>query len=168
MNERTEQIVYEESLRDLSQQHAVLDNLRARTGTLLTAASLVTAFLGARAFEETKIDAFGHAYTQSNIGVLGWAATGCFLGVLVLCLFLLAPIPTKWFFSHDVHQLMDLLLDREEPASAAELYRHLSYWNGVNSRTNGRKLNWMYVLFALGSALLAAETVLLVILFGTT
>jgi hypothetical protein len=146
MNERTEQIVYEESLRDLSQRHAVLDNLRARTGTLLTAASLVTAFLGARAFEETKIDAFGHAYTQSNIGVLGWAATGCFLGVLVLCLF----------------------LDREEPASATELYRHLSYWNGVNSRTNGRKLNWMYVLFALGSALLAAETVLLVILFGTT
>jgi hypothetical protein len=42
----TEQIVYGEAVRAISAQEDNLDALRARTGTLLAAASVATAFLG--------------------------------------------------------------------------------------------------------------------------
>jgi hypothetical protein len=45
----TADIVYEESVRAITQQEAALDGLRARTGTLLAAASITTAFLGGEA-----------------------------------------------------------------------------------------------------------------------
>ena len=46
------QLAYELSLRSLSQQESVLNELRERTGTLLAASSLVASFLGARAIGE--------------------------------------------------------------------------------------------------------------------
>lgn len=45
-------LAFEISLRTLSQQEAVLDELRTRTGTLLTATAVVTSFLGAQALQD--------------------------------------------------------------------------------------------------------------------
>jgi hypothetical protein len=47
--EGLQRLAYELSLRALSQQEGVLNELRSRTGTLLAASSLVASFLGARA-----------------------------------------------------------------------------------------------------------------------
>ena len=44
-------LTYDESIRGLDMQSATLDELRNRTGVLLAAASLSSAFLGATALE---------------------------------------------------------------------------------------------------------------------
>jgi hypothetical protein len=44
-----EQTTYELALRALAQQEHALTEIRARTGTLLTASSLIASFLGAQA-----------------------------------------------------------------------------------------------------------------------
>lgn len=46
MPDDLESLAFDLSLRALGQQEKVLEELRARTGTLLTAAALVTSFLG--------------------------------------------------------------------------------------------------------------------------
>jgi hypothetical protein len=43
-------LAYEASLRALDQQQRIVEDIRARTGVLLAAASLAASFLGARVF----------------------------------------------------------------------------------------------------------------------
>jgi hypothetical protein len=52
-------LAYELSLRTLSQQEKILDELRARTGILLAATAFVTSFLGARALQDTDLKWLG-------------------------------------------------------------------------------------------------------------
>jgi hypothetical protein len=55
-------LIFEESRRALDQQEKVLDNLRARTGVLLTAASIASTFLGAAAGGgDWSVELFGSA-----------------------------------------------------------------------------------------------------------
>jgi len=67
------------SLRGLGQQERVLEELRARSGTLLAAASLVASFLGGRA-----LDAAG--FSALNI-----AAGSAFLITVITTVYVLAP-----------------------------------------------------------------------------
>jgi len=62
-DERTDNLAglaFELSLRTLSQQEKSLDELRSRTGVLLTATALVTSFLGARALQDPDLRWFRH------------------------------------------------------------------------------------------------------------
>jgi hypothetical protein len=48
-------LAYELSLRTLSRQEKILDELRARTGILLAATAFVTSLLGARALQDADL-----------------------------------------------------------------------------------------------------------------
>jgi hypothetical protein len=63
--------------------------------------------------------------------------------------------------------LIALHLEPGPPSSIEELYRNLSYWNGVHYKENGRKLQVMLGLFALACVALAAEMVLWLVLLGS-
>ena len=76
-------------------------------------------------------------------------------------------IPWRWTFSHDPHLLIALHLDPGPPSSTEELYRNLSYWNGVHYQENGRKLQVMIGLFVTACMALAAEMVLWLVLLGS-
>jgi hypothetical protein len=157
----SKRVIFEESVRGLAQQEQTLDGIRGRAGTLLTAASLITAFLGGQALEvnQTVERIAGEAVTRSEITTFGWAAVGCFVGTLAVAILLL--LPWRWVFTHDVHQLMDDFVVADEPERTdEELYYHLAYWNYVNSRGNARRLDWMLALFTMGCILLAAEAIL--------
>ena len=73
-----EELAYELARRTLDQQEAMIGDLHARTGTLLTATALVTTFLGARALD-------GGNRVLSVIGV------GLALASIVLCVYVMAP-----------------------------------------------------------------------------
>jgi hypothetical protein len=146
----TEKIVYEESVRLLASQESNLAGLRARAGTLLAAASLVTAFLAPPALEANR-----NLATVRVFDGLAWAATGCFVGLVIVSLAVLWPY--KWTFGHDAHKLMDDLLDTDPPADEETLLRHLSYWNDVNHTSNLATLRPLFFAFGLGCVLLAAE-----------
>lgn len=74
-----EQLAYETSAEALREQERLLGDLRTRTGTLLTAASLVASFLGGRA-----IDLEGLS-TLNIVGGLSYLAT------IAISVYLLAP-----------------------------------------------------------------------------
>jgi hypothetical protein len=53
VSESTDALAYEQSVRAIEQQARMLDELRSRTGLLLTGASIVASFLGERAQQST-------------------------------------------------------------------------------------------------------------------
>ncbi|HEX6702431.1 MAG TPA: hypothetical protein VF101_17010 [Gaiellaceae bacterium] len=74
-----QELGYELAQKALDQQEAALDDLRTRTGTLLTATALVATFLGARALD----GATNRALALSGVGFS--------IGCIVLCVYVLAP-----------------------------------------------------------------------------
>jgi hypothetical protein len=159
VSEEAERLVYEESVRTLEQQRDLLDGLRNRSGTLLAAASVATAFLSAQAL-----------VPHQALDGVAWSAIVLFCAVVFLTLAVL--IPWRWTFAHHPHALIGVHLEWEDPprdwrpSSLHEMYRDLSYWNGVHYEENGRKLQVMFAVFALACLALAAETILWLILLA--
>jgi hypothetical protein len=108
-----EETSYDIAVRALEQQERSLDELRRRTGSLLTAASLVTSFLGSQAI--------------ARHGLSGWivAALVAFAALVVLAAFVLLP-------------KRDLVFALDAPATYHALYavsddeneicRRLAFW----------------------------------------
>jgi hypothetical protein len=160
VSEEAERIVYEESVRTLLQQKEVLDGLRARAGTLLGAVSIATAFLSSRALATPELD------------TLAWSAIVLFCIVVLLSLAVLVSVPLGWTFAHHPHLLIGVHLESErpppgwKPSTPSEIYRNISYWNGVHYDENVRKLQLMFVLFTVACLALAAEIVIWLILLA--
>lgn len=74
-----EALAYDLALRSLNQQEQTLEELRGRTGTLLTATTLTTSFLGARALT---------ADANHALGTIGF---GFAIISIVICVYVLAP-----------------------------------------------------------------------------
>ena len=160
MSEEAERIVYEESVRTLAQQKEVLDGLRARAGTLLAAVSVATAFLSTQALD------------TPELGALAWSAIVLFCLVVLLSLVVLVTVPWGWTFAHHPHLLIGIHLDSDspppgwQPSTPSEIYRNISYWNGVHYNENSAKLVAMSVLFAIACVALVAEIVVWLILLA--
>jgi hypothetical protein len=152
MNPTTERLVFEESVRVLASQEAVLGGLRARAGTLLAAASLVTAFLAPPALE---VSDSGRKATIHEFDVWSSLATGSFVVLVIAAVVVLWPY--EWVFGHSSHELMDSLLDPEPPADESAVLRHLAYYNDENHNANAVTLGWLFLAFAVGCLLLLAE-----------
>jgi hypothetical protein len=105
-------LVYEDALRAVEYQHAVLDNIRARTGTLLSAASLSTAFLGAQALK------------GSSIGGAAWSAIGSLSIIFAASLWILWP--RSWVFHRSAREMLRQYVDHDQPFSLAHMQRDLS------------------------------------------
>jgi hypothetical protein len=164
----TERLVYEESVRTVTQQRELLDGLRARAGTVLAAASVSTAFLSAPALAQHQtIDVIrGRAITHPSITGLGWVAVALFCLVVILAVVIL--VPWRWTFVHHPHRLIAVHLEPGPPSTEVELFRNLAYWNGAHYDSNGWKLDAMLALFAAACLLLLTEIVIwLLILSGT-
>ena len=152
MDAVTERIVYDESVRVMASQEDVLTGLRGRAGTLLAAASLVTAFLAPAALEAR--DPKTHELVR-QFDALAWIATGSFVAVVIAALVVLWPY--DWIFGHSSHDLMDQLLDAKPPADEATVPRHLAYYNDENHTTNAAKLGRLLLAFEIGCILLTVE-----------
>jgi hypothetical protein len=104
---------YHAALRSLDLQERGVEQLRARTGTLLAASSLTASFLGAQAIQRTGIDL---------PGALALVALGA---SIVLCIYVLLP-KSKFVFDIEPSRMYEALL--EVAADESELRRRLVYW----------------------------------------
>ncbi len=102
---------YEIALRGLGQQEASVAELRARTGTLLTAASLLATFLGALALD------------REGLGVLSVVALTAYGLSGILCVWILLPKPGFVFRLSGPE-----LYEREYGVELGEVHRRLAYW----------------------------------------
>jgi hypothetical protein len=139
------QLTYEEAKQALTNQASALDALRSRAGTLLQAASLITAFLGGLIFENGLPD--------------GWAplvGIFAFIGVVLLSLLLLLPLP-GWKFTASPGAIVRDFIEADSPATLTETHRELALRFGKWLDQNQRRLNALYLVFAGASALLALQ-----------
>ena len=129
----------------LNEQHESVRDLRARTGALLTATSVVVSFLGARAL------------TTSHLRGMAFIGLGVFVFSLVFCLYVL--LPTKKIESlAQGGALFDLTLADPDPATDA--YRRLAATCDTIAAANESHIERLGRVFSLASAAIIIEVLL--------
>jgi hypothetical protein len=146
MADSTQALVYEEALRGIMQQQAVLDGIRARASTLLGIASISTSFLGGAALGE-----------QGPKG-LSWVPIAAFVAVSLLAILILLPV-RGWSFSLDADVLVNDWIKGDRPPDLPEMYLDLARFLGQSFTENEQRLMRLFRLFKLASALLVLQVV---------
>lgn len=135
-------IAYDIARAALNEQHVAVRDLRARTGALLTATSVVVSFLGARAL------------TTSKLRGLAFVGLGAFVLSLGFCLYVL--LPTKRIKSlAEGGALLDLQLAKH--AAATHVHRRLAETCDRISATNESQVESLGRAFTLASVAIVVE-----------
>lgn len=134
-----EELAYDLALRTLGQQERVLEELRARTGVLLTATAVVASFLGGRALETTEAV------------WLTLPGAGASIGSIVLAVYVLLPKPG---FNFALHGAAVYEHFRMEPAPLREVQRTLAYWMRSAWDENQTAIDRLIVFFRVACGLL--------------
>jgi hypothetical protein len=139
------QLSFELSLRTLSQQESSLNELRARTGTLIAAASLVTSFLGGAAIARDGLDAW------SVVALIAFVAS------IALATWVLLPKEHLVFSVHG-----SVLFEDEIEADVFEIgetHRRLAYWLDGYHAENEPKVAQLFVSYRWSTVALLAEVI---------
>ena len=150
-------IAFEHAQKNVDGQRLALDNLRSRAATLLSAAALVTSFLGAEALKDEKAGADGSPVADRSLQTAEILAIGSFLGVVLASLFILMPKRKGWTFSLNTDTLLTGYVDKN--ATLAKMQRALTKHLRTHFKANASKLETRYWAFQLGGALLGVEVV---------
>jgi hypothetical protein len=136
-------LAYQLSLRTLGQQEASLNDLRARTGTLIAAASIVTSFLGGAAFTRAGLD--------------GWSiiALVAFTCSIALATWVLLPKENLIFSIHG-SALYETEIENDV-FSISETHRRLAYWLDGFHDNNEPKLRRLYSCYRGATVALLVE-----------
>lgn len=146
-------LAFEESIRALTHQSGVLDDLRSRTGILLTAASLTATFIGSRA-----LDGGFSAWTQ--------VALGLFLMSGAFCLGILWP-RGNWGFTFNAQTILDGYVRHPGPATIDQMHVEFAEINHENWETNKERLRWLFWSFRLGVLALVLQVPCWLMAIGT-
>ena len=127
------QLSYELSLRTLTQQESSLNELRARTGTLIAAASIVTSFLG------------GAAITRRGFDAWSVIALILFVASIALATWVLLPKGKLVFSVHGSALFEDEIKD--DIFEIGETHRRLAYWLDGYHAANEPKIHRLFVYY---------------------
>jgi hypothetical protein len=134
---------------------ARLDNIRSRAGTLISAASIVTSFLGAAAIKRTKPEPGINVVARDLVQPAHWVAIGAFIGVVIACMVILWPRRRAWPFGMSGTVIVEGYADKD--ASLGATQRALVGFLECNRVTIETKLDTLYRVFTVGAALLGVE-----------
>jgi hypothetical protein len=145
-------LAYDESVRGLNMQSTAVDELRSRTGVLIAAATVASAFLGS-----TALARHSATYWANIFGLLAFVAViGLSLGVLW---------PSEdWEFVYDPEILDDDYFAQD--VEATEMCRAMSLGNAGSHRRNQSKLNGRFRMFRLASVALLLDVLLWLVGIG--
>ena len=146
-------LAFEESIRALTLQSAVLDDLRSRTGILLTATSLTATFVGSRA-----LDGGFSTWTQVALGL--FLMTGGF------CLGVLWPTG-DWGFTFDAKTILDGYVRHPCPATIDQMHVEFAEINQENWQKIDDTLEWLFWSFRLGVLALVLQVPCWLMAIGT-
>jgi hypothetical protein len=138
-------LAYELSLRGLGQQEAVMNELRARTGTLIAASSIVTSFLG------------GAAIARHGLGVLGTLGLIAFAAAIGLATWVLLP-RGKLIFALSGSKLIETEIEADV-FEIGETHRRVTYWLDEFHARNEPKIVRLFLYYRLASVALMLEAI---------
>jgi hypothetical protein len=148
------ELAFQEGLRGISQQQAVLDGLQRRAGTLLAVASIVTSFLGGLALD-------GAALTR-----LGWLAIFLFIVAAGLITYVLLPRGDYYFRSQPTAIIRGYVEDHPS-APLWAMHKQLAEHLESDLIANEKRMKPLFRVFQWANVALAGEVaVWLVLLMG--
>lgn len=139
-------LLYAEAVRALDGQRDGLNELRSRTGILLSSALIIGGLLG------TPATAAGNA-----TAIL--AASGFLAGAAAFSLYLLWPTP-GWRFTMGTKSLLADYIEHVDPATMPELHRSLAWHLDKDYTDNQVKLDRLYRAFIIAGVLVLLETMM--------
>jgi hypothetical protein len=145
-NDLLYKVAYDEAVRALSEQQAVIDSFRNRAGLLFSSAAIAASFLGSQALRGR----------SPNPAV--WLALLCFVAVAVASLAILWP--RKWEGKANPRDLIETYVESSQPAPIDNLHRDLSLHMHHSYLENREGLDQFASLLQVGSALLTLEVIL--------
>ncbi len=148
MNAQVEAEILTEARRAIAFQHSSLDEIRARSGILLAAASVAVSVLGTTA-----------ASRKGGLDATGYIAVVVFAIAVVTCLVVLWP--WKWTFVMSPTILKEDWVDTQRPNESLEMFladRLENYYD-----TNETKFKWLRFSFQIAAISVAAEVILLAV-----
>jgi len=140
-----EALTYELSQRMLAQQEMRLDELRARTGTLLAASSVATSFLGPRAID------------RDGVNTLALLALAAFAVSVIGSVSILILNPRLVFGVRGTRLL------QEEDAlgdSMSEVHRRLGYWLELFFDQNQPTVDRLFLVYRVAAVAILVEVIL--------
>jgi hypothetical protein len=148
-----EALAYAEALRAIEAQSGVLESVRSRAATVLSAAALVTAFLGGQALASPSLT--NGRIERPPLTAWSWTAISSFAAVVILSLLVLFPY--KWLNQVSATKIMrDAATVR---ATVTDVQRDLARYLDAD-RAKNQKLLWRLFVFLGGaSALMLLEAI---------
>jgi hypothetical protein len=132
--------IYQEALRGLLQQHAAVESLHNRAGTLVFASSFASSLLGSRALAD-------------GLGAWDWLAVVLLLLTGALTVVLLWPY-YNFSFRFDPQDLLNTYVDSQAPLTMAGMHRELALRMRADWQRNGRIVRRLREAFQLALILL--------------
>ena len=138
-------LLYEESVRRISGQMNVLASLRARAGTLFSAAAVATSFLGGLASRATN-----DGRTTLDLGLAGYLALILFVVAVVLSAAMFVPYSRLRFsiprLSGDGVEGTEELLGRRPPPDATDADMHADVAIRLEAlyAANSKTMSWLF------------------------
>jgi hypothetical protein len=141
--DQRKRLAYEESVRALTLQSSVLDDLRSRTGILLTAISLTATFVGSRALDD---------------GFTTWTEIAFVLFLLSagFCLGVLWPAG-NWGFTLNASAVLGKYVHGSDPKGLDQMLEEIAVLNQENWEENAERLRWLFWCFRLAVLALALQ-----------
>lgn len=150
------ELVLNQVLRGLSLQQDALDNLRARAGTLVAAASLVSTFFGATALSD-----------KASPPATAWVVMAFISLFLVVVVPVVILWPYQWRWGIDGHRLLTDYVEAKRPATLDETRRSLAYYIQQDINSNEGKLNRLWRALRVAVLAIGAEVLFWVLALGS-
>jgi hypothetical protein len=147
-----ERLAYEAALRSLDKQEGLLDELRARTNTLLAISSLAASVLGREAF------------STSNSKTLALVALAAFVISVAASVFVLLP-KRKLTFAESGEHLYEVLYELR--GEMTTVYRHLAYELDRHWSSNDLRIAWLAFAYTVAAVASVVELLILAVLMGS-
>lgn len=140
------ELAYAEGVRALEGQERQVQELRQRTGLLLTGASITTSLLGSPLARDDAPE------------VLAGLAIVFFVGVVGCCLWIIRPRKKVWKFSMDPRMLVEDWVDQDPPCGDGDdMTKYVAKKHGANFADNQELLEDLYKWFLAAAVFLGAE-----------
>lgn len=150
------ELVLDQVLRGLALQQGALDNLRARAGTLVATASLVSTVFGATALADS-----------ANPPPTQWVVLAFLALFLVVAASIVMVWPYRWRWGIDGHRLLADYVEADPPASLDETRRSLAYYIQEDIDANERKFKWLWLALRVAVLAIGAEVSFWLAALGT-
>jgi hypothetical protein len=139
-------VAYDEAVRALSEQQAIIESFRNRAGLIFSAAAVTASLLGS------------HTLQGDNWDPVVWLAMLCFLGVAAASLGIFWP--RRWESAVNPRQVIVTYIETVEAAPVEELHRDLSIHMHNSYLDAEEGLDQFALLLQIASGLLTLEVIL--------